>query len=159
MVRPMAFTAIASLLISLGACDPPGLTEQQKETKASDEATNARNQAEQQSQNAQAAADKDIASARADFEKTRENYLHDKRLDLVTLDTKIMDLEAKARTLSVKARSDLDARLSAVLAQRDAFVRNMGALETEVGATWDSSKANLDKEWNSLKAALDDAAR
>jgi vacuolar-type H+-ATPase subunit H len=156
MMRPIvSSTALITLVASFWACEPPGQTEAQKETKANEQALNARSEAEQRAQNAQAEADKDIASARASFAKTREDYLHTKRLDLVSLDTKIMDLEAKTRTMTGKAKSDLDVRIGAILAQRDTFVHHMTELDTDVPATWDAAKANLDKEWDALRTSVD----
>lgn len=150
-------TAMTALLASLAGCDQPGQTEAQKETKATEQAVNARNQAEQQAQNAQAEADEKIAAARADFARVREDYLHTKRLDLVTLDTKIIDLESKARTLTGKAKLELDGEISNILTQRDVFVHHMTALDTEVAATWDMGKANLEKEWDALRNDVDHA--
>jgi Protein of unknown function (DUF1697) len=85
------------------------------------------------------------------------SYLHGKRLDLVSLDSKIMDIESRTRTLTGKGRADLDARIGEVLSQRDAFVRHMSALDSEEAATWDSAKANLDKEWDALRNSVDHA--
>ena len=150
-------TAMTALLASLAGCDQPGQTEAQKETKATEQAVNARNQAEQQAQNAQAEADEKIAAARADFARVREDYLHTKRLDLVTLDTKIMNLESKARALTGKAKLALDDEISNILTQRDVLVHHMTALDTEVAATWDTGKANLEKEWDALRNDVDRA--
>ena len=93
----ISMTAMTALLASLGACDQPGQTEAQKETKATEQAATARTEAEQRAQTAQTEADEKIAAARADFAKVREDYLHGKRLDLVTLDTNIMNLNHRSR--------------------------------------------------------------
>ncbi len=153
----ISMTAMTALVASLGACDQPGQTEAQKETKATEQAANARSEAEQRAQAAQTEADEKIAAARADFAKVREDYLHSRRLDLVTLDTNIMNLESKARALAGKAKVDLDAEIGSILTQRDVFVHHMSALDTEVAATWDTSKANLDKEWDALRNKVDHA--
>ena len=159
MIRPIAsWTATAALCACFVACEQPGQTERQKETKATEQAMSARSEAEQSAQNAQAAADKQIAAARADFAKAREDYLHGKRLDLITLDSKVLDLESKARTTrNAKAKGDLEARLPSIRAQREAFVRHLEALENESAATWDVTKANLDKAWQNLKDEVDKA--
>jgi vacuolar-type H+-ATPase subunit H len=153
----ISMTAMTALLASLMACDPPGQTEAQKETKATEQAVNARSEAEQRAQNAQAEADKEIAAARADFAKAREEYLHSKRLDLVSLDTKIMNLESKAQIATGKAKANLDAEIAKILTQRDVFVHHMSGLETEVAAAWDTAKANLEKEWDALRSTVDHA--
>jgi hypothetical protein len=160
MIRHIApWTFVALLSASLFACDKPGATEQQKEDKAVERATNARNEAEQQAQGAQAAAAKDVAAARAEFEKKREDYRHTRRSDLADLDKKIADLEADARTATGKTKSDLQTRLPAIRAQRDAFVRDLESLDSVTPTSWDGATANLDKEWDALKAAVDRAKR
>jgi hypothetical protein len=137
------------------ACDKPGVTERQKEDKASEEARNAAQEAQRQVQAAQATAEKSISAARTDFETTRENYLHRRRLDLVDLDSKIFDLEASARTSTGKAKADIRKSLSAIRAQRDAFVRHLQDLETATATTWDGAAAGLDEEWEALKKAVE----
>jgi hypothetical protein len=158
MTRHIASLSTIALLSGLFiACDKPGVAEQQQESKASEQASKAKNEAEQQAQTAQAKAERDIAKARADFDKSREDYLHGRRLDLDDFDKRLAELEAKAKTGTSKAKADIDARLPAIRAQRDAFVRHMQALGNTTADTWDSAKANLDKEWDAMKKALDDA--
>jgi chromosome segregation ATPase len=156
-IAPCMFVALLSA--SLFACDKPGATEQQKEDKAVERATNARNEAEQQAQGAQAAAAKDVAAARAEFEKKREDYRHTRRSDLADLDKKIAEIEADARSTPGKTKSDRQARLPAIRAQRDAFVRDLESLDSVTPSSWDGAKANLDKEWDALTAAVDRAKR
>src|SRR4030088_3062984 len=151
MSRHIASLSAMALLSGLYlACDKPGVAEQQQESKASEQAAKAKNEAEQQAQSAQAKAERDIAKARDDFDKSREDYLHGRRLDLDDLDKKIAELEAKATTGTSKAKSDIDARLPVIRAQRDAFVRHMQAFGNATADNWDSAKANLDKEWDGL---------
>jgi hypothetical protein len=150
-------TLLALLSASPLACDKPGVMERQKENQASEEAKNAAIEAQRQLQGAQAAVGKTISAARSDFDTTRENYLHRRRLDLIDLDKKIADLEANTKTAASKAKSDMRMRLAAIDAQRDAFNRHLQALETATAATWDSAAASLDQEWDALKKAVDDA--
>jgi hypothetical protein len=137
---------VAILSVSALACDKPGATEQQRESKAIDQAENAR-----------AEGDKNVAAARIDFEKTSEDYRHTRWMDLADLDKKLIDMQAESRTATGKAKTDLDANLPAIRAQREAFVRDMEALDRATAANWDATKSNLDKEWNALKAAVDKA--
>ena len=83
MTRRIASLSVVAFLsaVSALACDKPGATEQQRESKAVDQAESAR-----------AESDKNIASARVDFEKTREDYRHTRFIDLADLDKKIIDL-------------------------------------------------------------------
>jgi hypothetical protein len=149
-------TLVVALSASAFACDKPGATEEQRETKASEQAAAARNEAQQKDLNAQAQADKDISGAQTDFAKTRENYRHAKWIDLADLDKKVMDLQAKDQTATGKKRADLDAALPVIRAKRDAFVRDMQALDSTTGPAWDEAKANLDKEWDGLRSSVDD---
>jgi hypothetical protein len=151
----MVASSAASIALSalLFACEQPGHAEQQKEMQATDQVANT----SQQTQNAQAEANKEIVSARTDFAKTREDYLHEKRMDLLSLDQRVFDLETKAQTATGKARADLTAHLPGIRTERDEFARHMDALNNETAATWDASKANLDKEWDGLKSAVDNA--
>jgi len=159
MTRHIASFTVIALLFGLSvACDKPGVTEQQQESKANEQAAKTRGEAEQQTQSAQAKAERDIAQARADFDKSREDYLHSRRVDLDDLDKTIADLEAKAKIDKGKAKTELDSRLPAIRAQRDTFARHMQALGTATVDTWDTAKANLDKEWEALKSAVHSAS-
>jgi hypothetical protein len=148
-------TLIALATVFPFACDKPGVAERQKEETASEEARKAAQEAQREVQAAQSTAQKTISAARTDFETTRENYLHRRRLDLVDLDSKIFDLEASARTSTGKAKADIHTRLSTIRAQRDAFVRHLQDLETATATTWDGAAAGLDKEWEALKKAVE----
>jgi len=156
-VRIAPITLIALLSASSFACDKSsGVTERQKETPTSEEARNAAIEAQRQAQGGQAAAEKTLSAARADFEATRENYLHTRRLDLVDLDKRIADLEASARTATGKTKANLRARLPAIRSQRDAFDRNVLSMEAATPATWDAATASLDKQGDALKKAVSD---
>ena len=156
MARSVASLTGVALLCALAvACDKPGVTEQQKENRAIDQNAQAQGQTEQQFQNAQANAEKQVAAARVDFEKAREDYLHDKRTDLADLDEKIANMDANEKTATGKKKAQLDAQLPGIRAQRDAFARHMQSLSVTPPSAWDESKANLDKEWDALKNAVD----
>jgi hypothetical protein len=158
MIRDIGKPIFAGLLaIVVLACNRPGVTEQQREEQAKERVTRARDEASQRTQSAQAAADKDIAAARADFDKDREDYRHARMADLVDLDGKISDLEAKERAAKDRAKSDLQATLSTIRAKRHAFVRDLHALDSAGPADWDREKAQLAQEWDGLKSAVDKA--
>jgi hypothetical protein len=158
MVRPIqSFTSIAVLLAAFCACDKPGVTEQQKESTANEQAANTRNDAIQRMESAQAKADKERAAAQLDFEKSREDYGHMRRQDLTDLDKKIVDLQAEVRTSTGKTKMNLQQRLPAIQARRDAFARHLQELDTATPGAWDQAKANLDKEWADLKDQVEKA--
>ncbi len=152
---------LALALVLAGGCDKAA-DEQQKATNAQLQANQkiveANQEADRKAAAAQAEADKKIADAQASFLKMREDYRHDTTGKLVDLDHKIADLEAKSKTSSGKKKADLDAQLTQIRAQRATFADDWKQLETASAATWDSTKARLDKEWTDLKSLVDRAA-
>jgi vacuolar-type H+-ATPase subunit H len=158
MIRPMAPLMLTALISASSlACDKPGATERQKEEQAGQQVAQAQNEANQQLQNAQAEANKNMASARATFENSREDYRHGRIKDLNDFDKKVADLDAEAQTATGARRARLAASLPGLHAQRAAFVRDMVTLDSATAETWDQAKANLDREWDALDAALDKA--
>lgn len=155
ILAPLAL--IAALSAWTSACDKAGATEERQEMKANDQAALARSEAEQKAAMARAQADKDIAVAQTDFAKTRESYRHARWMDVADLDKKVAFLQAKEQTATGKTRLELDSVLPAIRARREVFVRDMQTLDAATGSTWDAAKANLDKEWDGLKATVDGA--
>ena len=149
-----SFAIIALMSSSIAACDKPGETEQKKEIAASDQAAQARAQADHNVQAAQAQSNRDVASARADFEKSREDYRHGRQQDLADVNKKIADLEAKQPTATGKERATLDSNLPMLRSRRDAFVIDLQRLDDATPASWDGARASLDREWDALKTAL-----
>src|SRR5271154_170722 len=90
MNRSIASLAVIALLASsIAACDKPGEAEQKKEMSANDQAAQSRAQADRNAQAAQSQANQTIAAARADFEKSREDYRHGRQQDLADVNKKI----------------------------------------------------------------------
>jgi hypothetical protein len=110
--------------------------------------------AEQKIDNAQAEADRKIAEAQASFTKLREDYRHDTTIALADLDQKIADLAARDEKAVGQSKTDLDAKLPKIHADRDAFVADYKALDTAVATTWDGVRARLDKEFDALKSLV-----
>jgi hypothetical protein len=157
MIRYAGTFALAAALITSVACEKPGVEEQQKEQKAAQENAEQQNRAARESASAQADMNQKISAAQADFEKSRESYRHDKQVDLDALDAKIAKLEAKERAATGKAKDQLDSTLPAIRAQRAAFAADFRAMQSSTASTWDTTKDRLDKEWDSLKSAVDSA--
>jgi hypothetical protein len=157
MIRYAGTFALAALLMS-AACDKPGVTEQQKEQKAAQDNAEQQDRAARESASAQADMNSKVASAQADFERTREDYRHSRQTDLDDIDAKIAKLEAGDRTVTGKAKADLDARLPQIRAQRAAIGADFRALQVTTATAWDDAKARVDKEWDSLKSAVDAAS-
>jgi hypothetical protein len=157
MTRTGSVTLAALLSASVFACQPPGQKEQNAEGVANSQATEAQNEAARKLAATQAEADQKIAAARADFDKAREDYRHSKQVDIDNLNQKIADLDAKQKIASGKTKADLDALLPSLHAQRDTFAADMKSLQFSPAASWDSSRARLDTEWDALNAAVKSA--
>jgi hypothetical protein len=153
---------IGSLVLALASGCDKAADEQQKavkaQTQANDKIVQANQEADQKANNAQADADKKIAEAQASFLKMREDYRHDTTTNLVDLDKKIADLNAKEKTATGKKKSDLDVQLGQIRTERDAFANDWKSIETADATTWDATKNRLDKEWSDLKTMVDRAA-
>jgi hypothetical protein len=158
MIRYAGTFALTAALLTSVACDKPGVEEQQKEQKAAQDNADQQNRAARESASAQADMSQKVASAQADFDKTRENYRHDRQSDIDDIDAKIAKLEANERTATGKTKADLDAKLPSIRAQRASFGADFRSIQTSTAATWDDSKARLDKEWDSLTSAVSDAS-
>lgn len=157
MMRTTVPTLIGLLIATSLACEKPGATEKQREEQATQQAAQAKQEATQHAQAAQVTADKDIASARADFEKTREDYRHTRALDLSDLDKKIADLETKEKTAKDKSKTELEVELAAIRDKREAFLKDMYALNGASAATWDEQRAKTGRDFDALRSAVDKA--
>ena len=164
MSRSIHTLALALTLAALPfavACEKTGTETQEKaneaQNKANVEITNAVVEANEKAKQAQAEADKAIATAQAAFSTAREDYRHRVQSDIDALNRQLDDLDAKAKTATGTKRTDLRATIPALRSQRDAFVANFQSLGNASAATWDATKAHLDKEWADLKAAVDKA--
>ncbi len=162
MIRSSLIVCGLGAVLALGAGCNKAADDQQKATNAQVEANQkiveANQEADQKANKAQAEADQKIAAAQADFLKMRESYRHDTTANLVDLDKKIADLEAKSKTATGKKKADLDAQLTQIRTQREAFANDWKQIETASATTWDSTKSRLDKEWTDLKSMVDRAA-
>lgn len=151
--------ALSSLLL-FGACE--NAADQQKDAtgaqvEANKEIEKANREARDKAVAAQAEADKKIADANADFQKLREDYRHQTTQSLVDVDKKIAELEAEQKQATGKERAELDAKMPTIRLMRETFSKDYQSIETASATSWDSVKARLDKEWNDLKKAIDDA--
>jgi hypothetical protein len=160
MIRSSMVIASALFLTFAAGCDKAA-DEKRNAEKAQAEANTkiaeVNKEADEKINKAQSEADKKAADAQANFSKMREDYRHDTTVRLTDLDHKIADLEAKSRTATGKEKADLDLRLKQIHAEREAFVDRYKTLESASAATWDDTKANLDKTWSELKKLVERA--
>jgi hypothetical protein len=163
MIRSSILGGIALSLFSLmltAGCDNAA-DQQDKAINAQMEA-NAKVQAAQaeadaKMRSAQGGADKKIATAQASFMNLREDYRHTTTNHLIALDHKIADLEGRAKTMTGKAKADLDEKLTAVHAGRARFATDFEAIGTAEASAWDDAKASLDRALAEVQALVDDA--
>lgn len=163
MMRASMFVSAGlALTLAVAACDKSASDEQQKANAAQAEAdkkiAEAKKEAAEKSNNAQAEADKKIATAEGDFGKRREDYRHKIQADLVDLDKKIDQLEAKSKTATGKAKIDLDLNLAQIRARRASFAADLKSIESATAVQWDDTKARVDKDWSELKTLVDKSA-
>lgn len=137
------------------ACSKSGADAQNQVNEAQDKASQRIGQANAQATMASAQAEQAIAGAQADFVQTREDYRHTQQTNLDALDKKIADLNAEMLTAAPERKSALKSALPGIRAQRESFVRDLRALDETSMSTFDDAKAQLDKEWSDLKAAVD----
>ena len=162
MIRSTIFSGIAlCVLVATSGCNDSAATDQQKansaQAEANDKIAAAKKDSDEKAAKAQAEADKKIADAQLNFTKTREDYRHKVTTDLADLDKKIADLDAKSKTATGKAKTDLDALLPAIHASRGSFATDWKTLDGATSTTWDATSARLNKEWTDLKALVDKA--
>lgn len=160
MIRSWMVSAAALGLLGAAGCDKAA-TEHARAVEAENEAkqeiAEARADADEKAREAHAEAAEEIADATAKFQKLREEFRHDTTENLVELDKDVHELEAKAMKATGKEKAELDAKLSEIRARRAAFVNDYKSIETASAATWDATKARLEREWSELKELVDRA--
>ena len=127
------------------------------QNEANTEIANTRSDAKKDVLDAQAEADRKIAAAQADFTKMREEYRHNTTQNLATLDLKIANLEARAKTTSGAAKTELDAKVKRIQEQRERFLNEYKALDQSTGSTWDNTRSGLDRSWEELSRMVENA--
>ena len=140
------------------ACDKSGQETQQKRAEAEQELTQAQVEATKKVYQAQAKADQKIEIANADFTKSVADYRATRQKDLAGVDKSIADLTVKEESATGRAKTNLDAALPGIRAQRDALSRQMQLLDTTTAPSFDSLKMSIDKTFDDLKSAIRSAS-
>lgn len=157
--RPLLLVAMTmTLSLSTTGCESASDLEKdadKAQNEADEKIANMKAETNHDAAKTQAEADKKIAESEAAFSKMREEYRHDTALLLVDLDKKIANLEAKALKSNRQAKADLNASLKLIGASRTLFLDDYKTLDHETGATWDNTKARLDREWKDLSTLVD----
>jgi hypothetical protein len=160
MNRSILTVAVITLL-GAAACDKSATEAQENvnkaQAKANTEITSAQVTLDERAKNAQAEADKKIAQVQAEFAKTREDYRHVMQSNLDSIDKKLAGLDAKVKTTTGAAATDLAATATTLRSQRDAFANDFKNLDFVIVSSWDATKTRVDKEWADLSAAVDKA--
>ena len=150
VMKRTIFTLAGVFVLGLAAsaCEKSGKDTQQ-------EVDNANATAQTEITNAKVKADEKINEAQRDFDKTRDDYRHDMQSNLATLDKKIADLDAKTVKATGDKKVELGNKTSTLRADRTAFAEDVRSLDNATAATWDATKARLDKEWSDIKSTSD----
>lgn len=141
-------------LVAVGGC--AGESERKPratnaELKAQETRAKAHAKLEAEVRSAQRKTARRVAAAEADIMRTRALYRNEVEGRLIALDEEIDELEAKALVGEADARLAAKAMLSVVKARRAEFQRRFDELEEVAPQEWDSSRAQLDKQWKALK--------
>jgi hypothetical protein len=154
----VALCAPAAVL-TVSACEKSRTDVQQKAEHAQAEGQKDMREATSEAQtkitSAEMEANRKMTDAEHGFVASREDYRHTVQSNLDDLDKRLADLDIKARHATGKEKAKLDQMLPGLHAQRAAFGRDFATIENDTAATWDASKARLDKEWKDLKNAVD----
>lgn len=161
MIRSITATLCMAFSLSLATGCNKAADEQRKADEARTEADNkvaeANRDATDKINAAQAEADKKVADAQASFLKLREDFRHDVNEDLTKIDKDIVDLEAKGKTATGKAKTNIEAALPNIHSLRDSVTTEYRSLELASAVTWDDAKARVNKSVDELKKAIDKA--
>ena len=152
-------TLATVFVLGAAACEKSGKETQQEvdnaQAQAQTEITNAQVQAKDTANAAQAKANEKITEAERDFDKTRDDYRHTMQSNLATLDKKIADLDTRVIKSTGDKKVELTNKASTLRTQRATFADDVRSLDTATAATWDATKARMDKEWSDIKSTSD----
>jgi len=161
MIRITTATACLAMSLAFSVACEKASDQQHKADEARNDANNkvaeANREATDKINAAQSDADKKVADAQASFLKLREDYRHKVNEDLVSVDKKIADLDAKAKTAKGKTKADIEAALPNIRSMRDSVNSEYRSLELASAVTWDDAKGRVDKALDDLKKAIDKA--
>jgi tRNA uridine 5-carbamoylmethylation protein Kti12 len=159
-MRIPLFAVSLTALALAGGCNRAA-DEQRKADEARAEANEDVSEAQREAQlkinAARGEANSEIAEAAANFNKLREDYRHDMNEKLAELDREIAELDTKVTTAAGQTKTDLEAKLPEVKRHREAFLADYRSLEQTSARTWDDAKERVNKSWEQLKKAVDDA--
>jgi hypothetical protein len=142
------FSTLAMIVLGASACEKSGKETQEK-------VDNAQAQSQVEITNAEVKADEKVAEARNDFDKTREDFRHSMQSNLDALDKNLSDMDAKAMKATGTKKVELSNKATKLRAQRDVFAADVRAIGDTTAATWDATKARIDKEWSNIKSSSD----
>jgi hypothetical protein len=143
----------AAALVGLGALAGCNKSDQQA-------AAEAEREARQKAEKAQLEANEKISEARREAEKAandaaraRSEARAELQKDVDAIDRKISYL--KERVVTVAAKKNADVAQQEAESRRSTLRDDFRKLETETGAAWDQAKANVERDIDSLKKAVD----
>ncbi len=149
---------LMSLTFAAVGCDKPGQENVTKRDQAQTELTQAQTEANKKVDQAQSEAAQKVQKANADFQMSVSTYRTTRQKDLADIDKSIADLSLAATTATGKKKTDLDAALPGIRAQREEFVKVWKSLDESTPMTFDTNKVNIDKAYDELKASVKKAS-
>jgi hypothetical protein len=151
---PNKILSVIPFALCLAACNTTGESTTQKQKSAEDDLTSARVEAQKKVENAEAKADQLILKANADFAKSVADYRAVREKDLADADRDISDMSTKMSTLRADKQTALSSALISIRAQRAHFAELVGSLDKATPATFDATKALIDKAHDDLTASI-----
>lgn len=161
MIRSVTIS-LAVVLMGVGAMGCNKAADEQRKAdearaESDDKVVDASREAAEKINAARAEEDKKVAEAQAGFLKLREDYRHKLTEDLISVDKNIVDLEAKSKTATGKAKAEIAAALPGIRSMRENVTAEYRSLEFSSALSWDESKGRVSKSFDDLKNAIDKA--
>ena len=100
-----------------------------------------------------------MAKTKTEFQKTqeRDDYVQAKEKELVDVDMQLQQLKDKANQLQGPEQENLNSKVDAVQAKRDAAKEQLDQVSEAEPANWEQMKADTDKTFDELKQSLNEA--
>jgi predicted outer membrane protein len=155
MIRSSTLAAAAIATLIAAGCDSAADERDRARAVADFEINQGKDEAEATMKAARADSDRKMVQAQAGFWRLREDYRRTMTVNLAGLDRKVVELDAREKTATGKAKADLEASLRTIHARRGRLEARFLGLEQATATTWDAASANLERQWTELNAFVD----
>lgn len=157
MSNPIWYCVIGLALALPAGCDDTAEVQREAasaQREADTKIADAKRDAAAETAKAQAEAQAKVVAASADFDRAREAWRHDLTTRLTALDETVAGLDAKSKTATGKAKTQLDAQLALIDPLRVTFGDDFATVDQATFATWDTVRARVEREWTALSEAV-----